>query len=91
MPTLSAIRRYPVKSCRGWDVEAAVVEPWGLVGDRRWLVTGPDGTFMTAREHRRMLLAEPRILADGGLELSAPGVEPLVVAVPDAASTDRVP
>ena len=35
---LTRLRRYPVKSCRGEDLDSCVVEPWGLQGDRRWMV-----------------------------------------------------
>ena len=35
---LASIRIFPVKSLRGVSVEQALVEPWGLRGDRRWLV-----------------------------------------------------
>ena len=37
-PRLTELRRFPVKSCRGEQVETAVVEPWGLAGDRRWML-----------------------------------------------------
>jgi uncharacterized protein YcbX len=52
---LDAIRVFPVKSLGGVRVEEAHVEPWGLAGDRRWLVLLPDGTPLTAREEHRML------------------------------------
>src|SRR5262245_8936505 len=52
---LASIRIFPVKSLRGVVVEEAVVEPWGLAGDRRWVVLTPDGTALTAREQHRML------------------------------------
>jgi uncharacterized protein YcbX len=41
---ITRIRRYPVKSCRGEDLTKATVEPWGLAGDRRWMVVSPDGS-----------------------------------------------
>ena len=39
-PTLTDVYRYPVKSRRG---ERGVVEPWGLAGDRRWMVVDAAG------------------------------------------------
>ena len=27
-----------MKSCRGEDLSEALIEPWGLAGDRRWMV-----------------------------------------------------
>jgi uncharacterized protein YcbX len=85
--TLGAIRRYPVKSCRGEDVTTAVVERWGLAGDRRWMLVGDDGETVTAREHPRLLLVRPE-LVDGGLRLSAPDLDPIVVSIPAGASID---
>ncbi|MCU1630964.1 MAG: hypothetical protein JWP64_5913 [Pseudonocardia sp.] len=79
--TLAAVARYPVKSCRGHSVGSAVVEPWGLAGDRRWLVADPDGLAVTARTTPRMLLIEPVPLADG-LLLRAPGLLDLRVRTP---------
>ena len=70
--SLSQLRRFPVKSCRGQELETAVVERWGLAGDRRWMVVDDAGETVTAREHRELLLIHPRLRADGGLEVSAP-------------------
>ena len=79
--TLTGLRRYPVKSCRGEDLETAVIEPWGLAGDRRWMVVDDDGVKVTARETHPMLRIVPQLI-DGGLRLTAPGVDPLDVAQP---------
>jgi len=80
--TLSAINRFPVKSCRGHALQQAVVEPWGLAGDRRWLVVDDDGALLTAREHRRLLLVTPTVRPDGGLELTSLDAPALSVDVP---------
>lgn len=85
-PTLTDIRRYPVKSCRGEQVAEAVVEPWGLAGDRRWMLVDPDGKFISARENTSMLLLDPT-LTDDGLRVTAPhvpGLTPLTVPTPTA-------
>lgn len=82
MPSLTAIHRYPVKSCRGEDLDSAVVEPQGLAGDRRWMLVDADGAAVTAREVNRLVLVHPEITATG-LRVTAPGAEPLDVAVPD--------
>ena len=49
---LTDIWRYPVKSCRGERLTEAVVEPWGLAGDRRWMIVDDAGDPVTARESR---------------------------------------
>lgn len=89
MARLSAIRRYPVKSCRGDEVAEAVVEPWGLAGDRRWMAVGADGSALTARILPRMLLIHPTI-GPAGLRVAAPDLPPLDVAAPDGSARARV-
>lgn len=85
---LSALSVYPVKSCRGTDLDAAAVEPWGLAGDRRWMLVDGDGAVVTAREAPRLLLAVPRARPDGGLAITGPDLPPLAVDVP---GSDPVP
>ena len=96
-PTVAALHRYPVKSCRGEALRKADVEPWGLAGDRRWMVVDPDGAAITAREQHRLLLVRPRPEPDG-LLLEAPGAPSLrvprprgVPAVPVRVWDDQVP
>lgn len=81
MPTVAALYRYPIKSCRGEAVSSAVVDPWGLAGDRRWMAVDEAGEAVTAREHPRLLLVRPE-LVDGGVRLSGPDANELTVAVP---------
>ncbi|MCM3846309.1 MOSC domain-containing protein [Pseudonocardia sp. DR1-2] len=82
MVSLTGLRRYPVKSCRGADVARAVVERAGLAGDRRWMLVRDDGAVVTARTHPRLVLVAPTPAADG-LRLTGPGLPPLTVPVPD--------
>ena len=83
--TLSAIHRYPVKSCRGEAVTSAVVEPQGLAGDRRWMLVDRAGEAVTAREVHRLVLVHPE-LTPTGLRVTAPGATTeLEVDVPDPA------
>jgi uncharacterized protein len=83
--SVSAINRYPVKSCRGEAMSQAVVEPWGLSGDRRWMLVDVAGDQVTAREVHRMLLIAPQIVP-GGLAITAPDLPVLSVPVPDGRS-----
>ncbi|MBB4893717.1 hypothetical protein FHS39_002748 [Streptomyces olivoverticillatus] len=84
MPVLSAVHFYPVKSMAGCTPGEAAVEPWGLAGDRRWMVTEPDGRFVTQRQQPRLALASALPLPGGGIRLAAAGADPLDVAVPAA-------
>jgi uncharacterized protein YcbX len=85
--TLQSINRFPVKSCRGQSLQQATVEPWGLAGDRRWMVVDEDGVCVTAREHARLLLVTVERRDDGGLEFTSPDLPPLSVDVPGPAET----
>jgi uncharacterized protein YcbX len=73
--------RYPVKSCRGQQLRDAPVEPWGLAGDRRWMVVDLGGEVVTARERPPMVLVTPHV-RDGALLLTGPGRPDLTVPVP---------
>jgi uncharacterized protein YcbX len=75
-PTLRAIHVFPIKSGAAWLRDAAEVEPRGLAGDRRWMVTDADGRFLTARQHPRLTLIHARPDGDA-LEVQAPGLPPL--------------
>ncbi len=47
---LDALFIYPVKGLRGIAVQEAVVEPWGLQGDRRWMLVDSGGRYLTQRD-----------------------------------------
>jgi uncharacterized protein YcbX len=88
--SLSGINTYPVKSTAGQALNQAVVEKRGLKGDRRWMVTAPDGRFLTGRQLPRLTLIKARDLA-GGLQLSAPGVSSIALGMPtDTAHESQV-
>jgi uncharacterized protein YcbX len=65
--TLSALRRYPVKSMAGEDVAEARVTYAGLAGDRVYAFIDnrnkSDFPWMTGRQGREMVLFRPRFLA----------------------------
>jgi uncharacterized protein len=84
--TLTGLRRYVIKSCGGADLSTAVVEPWGLAGDRRWMVVDADGEPVTARERPRMVLVSACPAPDGGITVSAPGMAPLCIPRPATAT-----
>jgi hypothetical protein len=69
---IATLNSYPVKGCHRLDHDVAVVEPWGLAGDRRWMMIDAAGVGITQRDTPRLtqLTARPR---PGGLLLSAPG------------------
>src|ERR1044071_2160305 len=75
---LSAINIYPIKSLGGITLQEARVEQRGLQYDRRWLLVNEEGTAITQRDHSRMALCSIRVTPEG-LEVNAPGMEPLLV------------
>ncbi len=80
---VSELMVYPVKSTRGVSVDAATVEPWGLAGDRRWMVIDPSGTTITAREEHRLLSVRPGLPEpDGALTIHGPHAAPLRLSRP---------
>jgi uncharacterized protein YcbX len=70
--TLVRLRRYPVKSMAGEDLEAARVTHAGLLGDRVFAFVDKQGPanfpWMTSRKGRDMILFRPRFLAPAPLE-----------------------
>lgn len=85
--TLTSLVRYPLKSGRAEPLAEALVEPWGLAGDRRWMVVDDEGRMVTARQVPGLVLVEARAV-DDGLELAAAGRPSL--RVPTPAGPDRV-
>ncbi|MEV6424441.1 MOSC N-terminal beta barrel domain-containing protein [Streptomyces sp. NPDC051662] len=86
-PVLHALRVHPVKSMAGCTPESAEVEPWGLAGDRRWTLIDATGKAVTQRQRPRMALARAEPRPDGGIRLTVPGIDPLVIGVPRADDT----
>ncbi|MDG4829212.1 MOSC domain-containing protein [Solwaraspora sp. WMMD1047] len=85
---LAAIHTYPVKGCHRLDHDGARVEPWGLRGDRRWMVVDEDGVGVTQREVPALALIRPEPRPDGVL-LRAAGRPDLTV--PEPADGDALP
>jgi len=90
-PQVSALHVYPVKSLRGTSTGKAVVEPWGLAGDRRWMLVDA-GTLkaVTQREQPSLALVTVAPEGESGLRVTAPGREPLHVPPPGAAPLETV-
>lgn len=95
MAILSEITLYPIKSCAGISVHAATLMRAGLtvesISDREWMLVDPEGLFLTQREHPRMALIVPRLIAQS-LQVDAPGMAPLQIELewPDVAARAMV-
>jgi uncharacterized protein YcbX len=74
MITLSSLIYYPIKACRGFEVDTSLIERMGLEHDRRMMVVTPEGEFLTQREYPRLAWVTPEV-KDGTLTLCAPGYD----------------
>lgn len=86
---VSAIYCYPLKSARGHALDSAVMDAFGLSGDRRWMLVDEHRVFVSQRSHAQLALlgAAPQ---PAGLRLSF-GTSEFQVANPDRhADTLRV-
>ena len=79
MITISSLIYYPIKACRGFEVDSAIVERMGLQDDRRMMVVTPEGGHLTQREYPRLALVMP-ILNNGCVTLSAPNFDSIQFA-----------
>ncbi|REA57773.1 MOSC domain-containing protein [Dyadobacter luteus] len=68
---LSQIWIYPVKSLGGVRLKNAQVLREGLKYDRRWMIVGPDGNFLTQRKFPEMSLLKIQMREDGFNIISA--------------------
>ncbi len=79
---VSELHLYPVKSAGGLPLSEVVVQPWGILGDRRWMLIDPDGGNVTAREESRLLSVRVAVGEHDSIVVSAADCAPLAVAVP---------
>jgi uncharacterized protein len=82
---LASIHIYPMKAARAVDLGESLVEPWGLAGDRRWLLVDEDGRFVSQREEPSLA----RVVVTYGplartISVSAHGAPGCQVALPAA-------
>ncbi|WNI19280.1 MOSC domain-containing protein [Actinacidiphila sp. ITFR-21] len=90
-PAVGALHVYPVKSLRGVSPGEAVVEPWGLAGDRRWmLIDVRTHKAVTQREDARLALLSAEPVGGDGVRVHAPGRQPLHLAVPPPGPLETV-
>ncbi|MDQ3006401.1 MAG: MOSC domain-containing protein, partial [Chloroflexota bacterium] len=74
MISISSLIYYPIKACRGFEVDSANVERMGLQNDRRMMVVTPKGEHLTQREYPKLALVTPT-LNEGTVTLSAPNFD----------------
>lgn len=82
MIALNRLFVHPVKSMRGISLSPMMVSPSGPAFDRIFMLTEPDGTFITARQYPQLVLFTPALTPEG-LLLSAPDGNTLAVSFTD--------
>ena len=87
--SISELCIYPIKSCRGIQQKSAIVEAFGLSGDRRWMLVDSTGVMLTQRKIASMCLIHP-ILGDNTLILRHSAMKDLSVNIPVANNKVRV-
>jgi len=77
---VTSLHTYAIKGCYRTDRQSATVEPWGLAGDRRFMIVDASHRMLTQREEPSLVRIQPT--ADGDtLTLRADGHHELVVDV----------
>lgn len=87
--TVTQINIYPVKSTAAVSLDSSVVEPRGLMLDRRWMLVDDGGKVITGREYPKLTQVRTQIGADS-FALNAQGMENLSVLF-DNPSVDSKP
>ncbi|GAA1893309.1 MOSC domain-containing protein [Asanoa iriomotensis] len=81
---LGAIYTYPVKGCHRVTHDGARVEPWGLAGDRRWMIVDSAGVGVTQRDNAALVFLRAEV-QPGELRLTAPGRTSITIQEPSPA------
>jgi MOSC domain-containing protein len=61
---VSGLFTYPVKSCAGLSHASVSLDDRGPLWDRRWMVVGPDGVFLSQRQYPRLAVVQPSLESD---------------------------
>ena len=80
MITVSSLIYYPIKACRGFEVDSSQVERMGFQNDRRMMVVTLDGKQVTQREYSKLAWALPT-LHDDTVTLSAPNFDAVQIPI----------
>lgn len=87
---VSRLRTYPVKSFAGNDVASAVVEPWGLAGDRRWALVDDAGRNVNARKVHELLGLRAELTGADSIRILDRAGESITVSAPTDSATIAV-
>jgi uncharacterized protein YcbX/ferredoxin len=83
---LQSLHIYPIKSAAGISLSKSWVDDFGLSFDRRFVLSSPDGQFITARTEPKLCLIQVSLTSDG-LVVTAPDMPPLTINYQDLSAT----
>ncbi|SFR43170.1 hypothetical protein SAMN05216203_0253 [Marinobacter daqiaonensis] len=69
---IAALYYYPVKSLPGVATDSLCLDRFGPAGDRRWMIVGADGRFVTQRKHPTLARVSCSLGGDG-VWITVPG------------------
>ena len=74
--TITALFKYPVKSCRGTQVNSVSVSPTGIEGDRQLMII-KDGKFVNQKRLPKLATVSTQRIDESKIEFDNDGREPL--------------
>ncbi|OAT22882.1 YcbX family protein [Proteus myxofaciens] len=86
MINVSRLYIHPVKSMKGIRLSHAFARESGFTFDRDFMITTPEGTFLTARKYPFMLRFIPSVMANG-VYIQAPDGEGIAITYQDFQSS----
>jgi len=79
-PTISKLMIFPVKSCKGVEVDNWKIDSKGCFYlDRKWMLIDSHGVCMSLKRHPFLLRIQPVITSDGQLMLTAESQESILI------------
>ena len=87
MIRVSGLFVYPVKSARGIRLDRMEVDQSGPDLDRRFMIVGSDGEFLSQRKEPRLAQMDVE-WSEESLRLNAPGMSPMLMPT---SSLTRIP
>lgn len=88
---VTALYIYPIKSCKGVNLDSAQISKRGFLYDRLFMVIDENGKFVSQRTQPKMCVIETEINFDlKTLTISAPSIMPTVLTIPLDGSKNEV-
>lgn len=92
-PRVSSLHYYPIKSCKGIELQEGTIDERGFLYDRGWLIVDKKYSFVTQRDYPKMAMLEARVMSvdDWRKAGSAPEIPKLRSSERDRKSSKELP